>query len=289
MVQVTVTDDLLRTDKVTLTITIDDENEKPTAVLASLSPISEDAAPGAALGAAAGQDPDAGAILTYSFAPAGDGGQRFAIDATTGVITYSGGAPLDAESAATITLVVRVTDQSGLTHDAPVTVTVSDVNEAPVIVSYQGLETVAVGVAEDVRLVGAVIATDTDKGGVITYSLAAGQDSALFTIDAQTGALRFATAVDFENATDADGDGVYSVTVIASDGQLTDQQTLNISISDVDEAPTDILMSNASVVENSRPEPLSAQPRRWIRTPAEPSFIPLRPADQATGVSSSMP
>ena len=54
-------------------------------------------------------------------------------------------------------------------------------------------------------------------GGALTYSLS-GTDAALFTIDADTGEVRFRAAPDFENPADDNGDNVHDITVTASDG-----------------------------------------------------------------------
>lgn len=47
-----------------------------------------------------------------------------------------------------------------------------------------------------------------------------------------SGALSFKAAPDFETRADADGDGVYEVTVTASDGDLADTQDLSITNTD---------------------------------------------------------
>ena len=57
----------------------------------------------------------------------------------------------------------------------------------------------------------------TDTGAAVQYTLS-GDDAALFTLDAVTGELRFASAPDHEAAADSDGDNVYAVTVTASAG-----------------------------------------------------------------------
>ena len=70
----------------------------------------------------------------------------------------------------------------------------------------------------------------------MTYSIAGGADMARFAIDSGSGALTFASAPDFESATDANSDNTYEVIVLVSDGQgLTDQQTIQVTVTDVDE------------------------------------------------------
>ena len=67
----------------------------------------------------------------------------------------------------------------------------------------------------------AVAAGGDPDGGALTYSLS-GTDAALFTIDADTGEVRFRAVPDFENPADDDGDNVHEVTVTASDGDSGD-------------------------------------------------------------------
>ena len=75
------------------------------------------------------------------------------------------------------------------------------------------------------------VATDADEDP-LTYSLS-GTDAALFTIDPATGVVSFITAPDFENPGDAGGDNVYDITVTASDGTNSTDQTVAITVTDV--------------------------------------------------------
>jgi serralysin len=54
--------------------------------------------------------------------------------------------------------------------------------------------------------------------------------------------LTFASAPDFDSPTDANGDNVYVVDVQASDGSLTDVQTISVTVTNANEAP--IITSN---------------------------------------------
>jgi len=74
-------------------------------------------------------------------------------------------------------------------------------------------------------------ATDAD-GDAVTFSLAGGGDSALLRITAG-GALSFAIPPDFDSPADTNGDNIYEVGVIASDGRTNTVLTLRITISDV--------------------------------------------------------
>jgi hypothetical protein len=94
----------------------------------------------------------------------------------------------------------------------------------------------AISVAENQTDVLTATATDAD-GDPITFSLAGGQDFDHFVIDSVSGELSFIDPPDFENPTDMDGDGKYRVWVEASDGEASDSELVEVTVTDVDETP----------------------------------------------------
>ena len=73
---------------------------------------------------------------------------------------------------------------------------------------------------------------ETDAEGV-TYSISGGADAAKFTIDPQSGALRFNGLQDYENPGDADGDGTYEVTIKAQTANgKSAEETFYITLTD---------------------------------------------------------
>ncbi len=114
-------------------------------------------------------------------------------------------------------------------------ITVS-LNAAPVITSNGGAATAALTIPENSTAVTTVTATDANADP-LTYSIAGGADAASFSINATTGALRFVSAPNFEAPSDAGANNVYEVIVQVSDGSASDQQTLSITVSDVNETP----------------------------------------------------
>ena len=74
------------------------------------------------------------------------------------------------------------------------------------------------------------VAGDPD-GDTLIYSLS-GTDAGLFTIDADTGEVRFRAAPDFENPADDDGDNVHDITVTASDGENRTNRAVTITVTD---------------------------------------------------------
>jgi hypothetical protein len=120
-------------------------------------------------------------------------------------------------------------------------VTLTDRAEAPVIVSNGGGNFGSAAVNEGGTAVTTVIANDPD-GSPLFYAIAGGPDAARFAIDEATGALAFVTAPDFEAPGDADANNTYEVTVRASDGSLSDTQTLFVHVGDGNDAP--VITSN---------------------------------------------
>ena len=97
--------------------------------------------------------------------------------------------------------------------------------------------------AENQTAVGTVQASDGDSEDSVTgYAIEGGADASKFTIVASTGVLTFASAPNYEDATDADGDNAYVVLVRATSGAgarvTTADQTITVTVTDADgEAP----------------------------------------------------
>ena len=98
-------------------------------------------------------------------------------------------------------------------------------NRAPFIGAI-GTQTVAEGTTDVVM----VTAADAD-GDAISFSLS-GDDAALFSISG-TGMITFNEAADYENPGDANTDNTYDITVTASDGSLSDDESFMVMIADV--------------------------------------------------------
>ncbi|MDP2679792.1 MAG: putative Ig domain-containing protein, partial [Rhodoferax sp.] len=114
-------------------------------------------------------------------------------------------------------------------------------NVAPSITSLGGADVASLSLTENSVTVGTVTAVDED-GDPVIYSLSGGTDLALFSINADTGVLSFATNPDFEGT----GDNRYEVTVRVTDaGSLFDEQALTVTITDINEAPTAVVLTSA--------------------------------------------
>ncbi len=174
--------------------------------------LTENAAIGASAGiTAAASDADATTSgITYSLDDSAGG--RFAINATTGVVTLA--AALDFEAKASHDIVVRATSQDGSFSTQTFTVAVTDANDtAPVFTSAS-----AVTIDEGTTAVLTLTATDADTvGDPVSFSITGGADQGKFRI-VNGNELKFITPTDFEAPTDANTDGTYEVTVEAYDG-----------------------------------------------------------------------
>ncbi|MCI0749754.1 MAG: cadherin domain-containing protein, partial [Nevskiales bacterium] len=176
-------------------------------------------------------------VLTYSIVGGADAA-LFTIDSGTGVLSFISApdfeVPGDDDGDNTYDVTVQASDGTR-TDTQALSVEVTGVNEAPIITSDGGGATASVNVAENHTAVTTVVATDVDAGTTLAYSITGGADQDVFTIDSSTGALSFKWAPDFEVPQDANGDNVYEVTVQASDGSLSDTQTLSVTVTNSSE------------------------------------------------------
>ncbi|MFO1069398.1 MAG: cadherin domain-containing protein [Geminicoccaceae bacterium] len=182
--------------------------------------ISDAAGNGTVVGiTASASDPD-GDTVTYSLSDSAGG--RFAIDASTGIVTIANAALIDFATASSHEITVRASDPFGLFSERSFTIAVDeavsgnrapatpgDVNTASNRVSEGAANGTAVGVT--------VRASDPD-GDTLVYSLADDADGR-FTINASTGVVtvKDGALIDFETSTShtiiaraTDPDGLFS-------------------------------------------------------------------------------
>ena len=120
---------------------------------------------------------------------------------------------------ATDTFTYTAHDGTGDSNVATVTITITGLNDAPVITSDGGGVAATISVNENTAAVTTVTATDMDlPAQPLSYSISGGVDAARFTLNPGTGALSFIAAPDFENPVDVGADNVYNVTIQVSDG-----------------------------------------------------------------------
>ena len=186
--------------------------------------VAENTAAGTDIGApvvATDEDDD---VLTYTLT--GNDAASFDIDWATGQLMTK--VALNFEITPTYTVVVRATDPAGVPQESnavpensdvvTVIITIADVNEPPAITGDAAVtfdETAGnIDGSLDDYAADDPETNGSDNTGVVTWSVA-GLDGGKFT--ATGGELKFKAKPDYENATDANTDNVYEVTVQATD------------------------------------------------------------------------
>ena len=194
---------------------------------------------------------DDGDTLTYGLR--GADAASFDIDSTTGQLKTK--AALDHETKDTYMVTVTVTDGKDAEDNfAPavddtitVTITVMDVNEAPVFPDTIAPIVVAENTVTGTNIGAPVVATDVDSGDTLTYTLD-DTDGASFAIVEASGQLQTKAALDYETQTD------YEVTVIATDnGDLMGEITVTINVTNVSVANGDTEVANSAPAFNDGP------------------------------------
>ena len=230
-VTVTATDGDNASDSIDVTITVTDVDENLPPEFPSITAdrsVPENTAPGVNIGGPVGAtDPDEDE-LTYSLE--GPDEDSFSIDPATGQLRTS--APLDRVTKSTYTVIVKATDEGGLSATITVTITVIDVaNQAPVFQFPTAQRNIAEDTAAGENIGEPLAATDGDDD-TLTYTLG-GADMADFEIDPATGQLSTKTALDYETKQ------TYTVTVTAEDGNSgRDEVVVTITVANVDEEGT---------------------------------------------------
>ena len=224
--------------------------------------IPEDAAVGTIVGApvtATDANEDDAGKLTYDLS--GADAASFNIDKMTGQITVAAALDHERSAGATYTVAVGVLDPSVNDVTTPfdtavvvrevVTITATDVNEAPTVTGATVVSSVDENVPALTTSLGTFTATDLDDGDTTELSLS-GDDSDAFELSA-TGVLTFKASPNYESSADTNGDNAYRVTVVATDGDgLTDEEALTIKVLNVDE-PGEVILSNSFQPTIGRP------------------------------------
>ena len=217
----------------TFTIALNDLDEFDTGAVtdaqAAANTVAENAAVGTTVGVTAlAGDADATATISYSLDDSAGG--RFAIHATTGVVTVNGA--LDYETASSHSVTVRATSSDGSYSTQSFSIAVTDVNESGLtalsdsdaaadLVWENSVNGTAVGLT--------AFADDPDGTDTVSYAL---DDDAggRFAIHSTTGAVTVAGGIDREAA------GTYDITVRATSSDTTSTtRTFTIAVGDVDE------------------------------------------------------
>ncbi len=148
-------------------------------------------------------------------------------------------ASLDFETQSSYSIRVQLVNAIGGTYEQVLTITVTDVSESPTDIALSA-STVAENSSSGTTI-GTLSCTDADSSS-FTYSLVSGTgdtDNASFSISGST--LSTAASFDYETATSK------SIRIQCSDGSNTYSEALTISVTNVNEAPTDIALSASTI------------------------------------------
>ncbi|MCG9129491.1 cadherin domain-containing protein [Candidatus Poribacteria bacterium] len=236
------------TDSIMVTINVTDvlENTVPSfSTETTTRSIPENTGSGVNIGdPVSATDPDTDDTLEYSLG--GTDSASFSINSTNGQLRTN--AVLDYETKASYSVTVSVSDGNGGSDSITVSINITNVNEKPAFTDTSPTKRlIAENTATNQNIGSAVSATDPDSGDSLTYGLG-GTDAASFSIDSNSGQLKTRSSLDHED------DDTYTVIVTVSDrDNLSASITVNISITDVNEAPsfTDGTSTTRSVAENT--------------------------------------
>jgi hypothetical protein len=241
-VTVTATDGSGTSATGSFTLTIANVNDAPSDIsLANLS-IAENSTAGAVLSAISSVDEDAGDSHSYSFVSGtgSDDNDSFTINGTNLLTAAS----FNFESKSTLKFRIKSTDAQGGSLEKAFVVNVSNVNESPTALSLSALT-----IAENNNAgasIGTLSTTDPDNGDSHTYAFSTGTgDTDNGSFEISSGSLVAKNVLNFEEKAS------YSVLVKSTDANgLSFTQNFTIAVSNVNEAPSNVSLSNLSVLEN---------------------------------------
>ena len=253
------TDDEGNHDRVDFTITVTDHNEGVEPTISTRRPPAtyreNDTRPVYTFRAS---DPQRGATITWTLE--GTDAEDFTLtadDSGRGALAFRNSPdfenPVDAGQDNTYELAVVAADDDDNTDQLDFAITVTDVNEGPVI-RLEGTETTTVPEnTSDTKLLADYTATDPEDptANIFRWS-AAGRDGGDFVIS-ELGELRFRSPPDYERPADHNRDNVYEVTVRAHDGRVYGAHNVAVTVAQVNEAPVITTKSRTefSLRENS--------------------------------------
>ncbi|WP_416865776.1 MAG: cadherin domain-containing protein [Imperialibacter sp.] len=157
--------------------------------------------------------------------------------------------PGDANADNVYEVEVTARDNTGHTSVQVVSITVTDVNEAPVFVT-SSTPIVAENTSEAVIDINANNGDGGASDDGITYNISGGVDQSLFSLVTASGVLAFKNPPDFEHPGDNDGNNTYLIEVSAADGEYTTVQALIVSVTNMDDPPIFVSASIADYPEN---------------------------------------
>ena len=228
---------------------VDDTGSAPIFDQASVS-IDVDENTASTIYTAQATDVDPGDTLTYSIS--GTDSSLFAIDSSSGELAFISPPdheqPADSDADNIYNLTITATDSMAKQAQQSLTISVNNLNDNP---PQFALASSTFAIPENSTAITTIAAADAD-GDDLTFSLTTTTDSSYFTIDPTSGALSFNQAPDFETPQDSNADNTYELELSVADGANTTSQSITVTVTNVDEAPSFTSASESlSVNENN--------------------------------------
>jgi hypothetical protein len=255
------------------TVKIADVNEGPTDIALSTATVAENQASETGVGTLSTVDPDGGETFTYTLVEGTGSTDNDSF--TISSVTLKTAAVFDHETKSSYSIRVRSTDAGGFWTEKAFAITVTDVNDAPVVTTTVA----ALAYTENggaVVVDGGLTVTDVDSTNLVSATITISvnyttdQDVLSFTNqlgitgnwDADTGVLSLAgtapvanyqTAlrlVKYTNTSESPSTATRTVSFVVNAGPASVPATRDITVAAVNDAPTDIALSIATVAEN---------------------------------------
>lgn len=223
-----------------ITVTINHINNPPTNITLSKENADENFT--GVIGTLSATDPDIGDTHTFALVT-GDGttnkdNNKFSISGNQLSISIK----VDFEIIKTLNILIGVTDNYGGTFAKAFTITVNNLNEAPVFIGQVANKSIDETVANGFTVLN-LTAQDPENTPII-FSLTSGNENGAFGINGDKLIVIDNTKLNY-NVKNS-----YSLTVSASDGTLNSTTTIIVNLNKINHAPTNITISKTSVDEN---------------------------------------
>ena len=165
-----------------------------------------------------------GDTVTYTLS--GSKSSDFTIHASSGVVTLN--SALNYESTSSYSLTVTASDSNGGVTQTSLTVTVTNLNDAPVSLGRPYSATIAEDEPSGTNVL--MVAASDEDGHAILFSLSGSSDFQIL----NSGMIRISSGVslDYENQ------DTYNLTVTFSDGSASVSEFVAITVTDKNDAPT---------------------------------------------------
>ncbi|MGX6443867.1 cadherin domain-containing protein [Neobacillus sp. K501] len=240
--------DGLNTADTSVIIDLRNENDNIPILNDAVFRVDENAAIGTVVGVISGMDAD-GDLLQYQIIGGNEAG-AFTIHPVTGEIVVTNSSLLDFETITTYSLLVQASDEIGPVTLSPyalitslfanspidsdiatITINLNDLNDNRPV--SQGFSATMDENSANGTTVGTVTATDADAGSQFTYSITAGNSEGAFAIDATSGEVTVtdSSKLDYETIKN------FTLTVQVSDGSNTEDTTVSVELSNLNDNP----------------------------------------------------